>query len=184
MSCFREWRSARNRKSAEEDKRQCPEDLLEHPVIQELNYWISRFVAEVRNKKGEPYLPRTILAGLQMYMLAKTSSALKFFGKREACFSKICGTWDLCSKRNRSAGLSHTCYHTRRRGVLSITNPKALQRRVFFFVEKSFCIRGGQEQRAQGPSNFKFIANPGDDHNCVVYIEHGSKNQCGGLGDL
>ena len=47
MSCFQEWRSARARKSAEEDKHQCPEDLLEDPDIQGLNYWISRFVAEV-----------------------------------------------------------------------------------------------------------------------------------------
>ena len=28
---------------------------LENPDIQELNYWISCFVAEVRNLKGEPY---------------------------------------------------------------------------------------------------------------------------------
>ena len=47
MSGFQGWRSARNRKSAEEDKCQCPEDLLEKPDIQELNYWISHFVAEV-----------------------------------------------------------------------------------------------------------------------------------------
>ena len=38
MSCFREWRNARDRKSAEEDKYQCPEDLQEDPDIQELNY--------------------------------------------------------------------------------------------------------------------------------------------------
>lgn len=51
MSCFQELRSVRNRKSAEEDKCQCPEDLLEKSDIQELNYWISRFVAEVQNKR-------------------------------------------------------------------------------------------------------------------------------------
>jgi hypothetical protein len=49
----------------EEDQR-CPEDLLERPDKGKLNHWLSRFVAEVRNKKGEPYTPRTIvLAGLQ-----------------------------------------------------------------------------------------------------------------------
>ena len=40
--------SARNRKSAEEDKWQCPEDLLENPVSKN---WISCFVAEVQNKR-------------------------------------------------------------------------------------------------------------------------------------
>ena len=33
--------------SAEEEKRQCPEDLLENPDIQELNYWMSHFAVEV-----------------------------------------------------------------------------------------------------------------------------------------
>jgi len=41
-----------------------------------------------------------------------------------------------------------------------------------------------EEQRALGPSNFKFVANFCDDPNCFVHIEHGSKNQCGSLGDL
>ena len=44
----------------EEDQR-CPEDLLERPDEGKLNHWLSRFVAEVRNKKGEPYAPRTIV---------------------------------------------------------------------------------------------------------------------------
>ena len=94
MSCFQEWKSARNRKSTEEDKRQCPEDLLENPNINELNYWIPRLVVKVWNKKGEPYPPRTIhqiLAGLQRYMLAKNPSAPTFFDKGETYFSEICG---------------------------------------------------------------------------------------------
>ena len=68
--------------------------------------------------------------------------------------------------------------------VFSVTYPKVLQRCVFFYGGKRFCICGGQEQRALGPSNFKFVANFCDDPNCFVYIEHGSKNQCGSLGDL
>ena len=72
MSWFQEWKSARNRKSAEEDKRQCPEDLLENPDIHELNYWISRLVVKVQNKMGEPYPPpplppRTFIRFLQDY---------------------------------------------------------------------------------------------------------------------
>jgi len=69
-------------------------------------------------------------------------------------------------------------------GILSITSPKALQRCVFFYVGKCFTIHGGQEQRALRPSNFKSIADSGDGHNCVIYIERGSKNRCGGLNDF
>ena len=97
MSWFQEWKSARNRKSAEEDKRQCPEDLLENPDIHKLNYWISRLVVKVQNKMGEPYPPKDIhqiLAGLQRYMLAKNPSAPMFLDKGETYFSEICGTYD------------------------------------------------------------------------------------------
>ena len=36
--------------------------------------------------------------------------------------------------------------------------------------------------RAESPN--LFTTNPGDKPNCVVYIEQGSKNRYGGLGDL
>ena len=68
--------------------------------------------------------------------------------------------------------------------VLNITTPKGLQRAVFYYVGKCFCIRGGQEQRNLGPSNFRFMTKPGDDPYCVVYEEHGSKNHSGGIKDF
>ena len=41
---------------------------------------------------------------------------------------------------------------------------------VSFMLGNAFGLNcGGQEQRALGPSNFKFNANPGDDSNCAVY---------------
>ena len=66
VGVFTEWRSARN--SAGGDERLCPVDLLENPVAEDLNYWLARFVAEVRNQGGKLYTPRSIhqiLCGLQ-----------------------------------------------------------------------------------------------------------------------
>ena len=68
--------------------------------------------------------------------------------------------------------------------MFNINNPKALQRAVFYYIEKCFCIRGGQEQRSLAPSNFKWSAKPGCDLHSVTYIEHGSKNRPGGLSDM
>ena len=45
-------------------------------------------------------------------------------------------------------------------------------------------MRGGQEQRNLGPSNFQFLSKPGSDPYCIVYEEHGSKNHPGGLKDF
>jgi len=55
---------------------------------------------------------------------------------------------------------------------------------VFYYIGKCFCVRGGQEQRSLGPSNFKWHSKPADDPNCVTYIEHGSKNRSGGIDHL
>ena len=198
MNCFQEWMYARDKRLPAGEEQGCPKDLLEHPDVEKLNYWLSRFVAEVRNKKGEPYPPRTIhqiLAGLQRYMLDKNPNAPKFLNKGEASFRDIRGTCDTVYRDLRSKGIGAEVRHAAtispeeeeklwRSSVLSIANPKALQRAVFFYIGKCFCIRGGQEQRCLGPSNFKLIADPDCDPHCVVYVEHGSKNRPGGLKDL
>ena len=50
VKVFSEWRSARIKKGCDKDSAtgDCPINLLENPVISDLNFWISRFVAEVR----------------------------------------------------------------------------------------------------------------------------------------
>jgi hypothetical protein len=55
-----------------------------------------------------------------------------------------------------------------------------LQRAVFFYVGKHFCIRGGEEQRKLSPSQFIRYSDP----DRYAYIEHGSKNRSGGLSQL
>ena len=78
--------------SAEGDKQRHPKYLLEKPEVSLLNFWISRYVAKVQNKRGEPYPPKSIhqlLAGLQQYMLDKNPSAPQFLDKQETCFREI-----------------------------------------------------------------------------------------------
>ena len=59
MRVFMEWRAQRN--GGISDKAQeCPENLLDDPDSQKLNFWLSRFVTEVRKQDGQPYPPRTI----------------------------------------------------------------------------------------------------------------------------
>ena len=64
--------------------------------------WIPRFVTEVRNKKGEPYPPRSIhllLAGLQRYMFDKNLGSPKFLNRSESAFRDIL-TIDCCMEYN------------------------------------------------------------------------------------
>ena len=63
---FRSWCDERNKRVEE----QCPETLLEEPTVDNLNYWLSRFVVEVSREDGKPYPPTSInniLAGLYRY---------------------------------------------------------------------------------------------------------------------
>ena len=59
--------------------------------------------------------------------------------------------------------------------VIGDHSPLSLQRAVFFYVGKAFCLRGGEEQRQLKCSQFKRSFDP----NCYTYIENGSKNYSG-----
>ena len=54
----------------------CPLDLLKNPIVEDLNYWLSRLV-DVCNQDGKPYSPRIIhqiLSGMQSYILQEPNS--------------------------------------------------------------------------------------------------------------
>ena len=46
---FAEWRASRD------DEEVCPPDLLETPNIKKLNFWIPRFINEVRRIDGQQF---------------------------------------------------------------------------------------------------------------------------------
>ena len=64
-----------------------------------------------------------------------------------------------------------------RSGVLNVVSPKGLLRCVFFYVGKSFCLRGGQEHRDLTLSQLKRFKKP----DRYIYSEKASKNRQGGL---
>ena len=59
--------------------------------------------------------------------------------------------------------------------VIGEHSPVSLQRAVFFYVGKAFCLRGGQEQRALKLSQFVRSYDP----DCYTYVENGSKTRSG-----
>ena len=188
---FSEWRAARNDDCASDP---CPDCLLESREVDQLNRWLPRFINEVRKQDGEPYLPRTVhqlLSGLQRFMLNKNPSAPKFLDHSRSEFHSIHGTCDTVYRQLHSQGVGTEVRRTPiitpeeeeklwSTGVVGCTNPKNLQRAVFYYVGKCFCVRGGEEQRKLGPSQFLRSTNP----DCYTYVERGSKNRSGGLDQL
>ena len=134
---FLEWKAERN---ASETSDLCP------------NYWLCRFVSEVRNQKGEPYPPKTVhqlLSGLQRSMVEKNPNSPKFLDRNNVAFRELHRSCDAIyrdlHRQGFGASVSHavpfTCDEEEllwSRGILSDSTPKGLQRAVFLMLGNIF----------------------------------------------
>lgn len=87
LQVFQAWRDQHNKNVAE----QCPENLLEAPTVDRLNYWLSRFVVEAHRKDGKPYPPgsiNNILARLCHYsvLCSQWRRMSEFYEQKRPCF--------------------------------------------------------------------------------------------------
>ena len=188
LRVFFAWRNERNRSVDE----QCPENLLEEPVVESLNYWLSRFVVEARRDDGKPY-PATslknILAGLYRHAKScapKGKSVPDFMSRKDPSFRDLTGAIQVQFRELRERGVGAVVKHAPvityeeeealwQSKVIGDHCPLALLRAVFYYVGKAFCIRGGEEQRNLKRSQFVRSS----DGQCYTYIENGSKNRSG-----
>ena len=137
---------------------ECPMNLLTSLNVQQLHYWLSRFVTEVRKQDGLPYPPRTIqqiLAGLQREMLQHNSNTPKFVDTEEMTFRELrdtCGAvyCDLQSQ-GRGKEVRYACTFFPEdesklweSGVLGYTTPNSLKHAVFHYAGK--CYHFSQRQ--------------------------------------
>lgn len=151
-------------------------------------------MTEVRRQDGNPYPPRTIhqlLAALQRKMLEDNPDAPKFLDRHDVRFRMLLRTCDSVYRGLHSEGVGAQVKHAAifsveeettlwETGVLGDSNPTSLQRAVFYYIGKVCCVRGEDEQRKLGPSQFLRAENP----DSYMYVEHGSKNRSGGLAQL
>ena len=120
-------------------------------------------------------------------MLSIKSDAPKFLDRKDVRFAPIHGTCETIYRELHGKGIGTDVRHAAvitsedeeklwTTGVVGCNTPKNLQRAVFLYVGKLMCIRGGEEQRKLGPSQFIRSSDP----DCYTYAEHGSKNRNGG----
>ena len=110
---FDEWREQRN---AATDEEKCPVELLDDPIkIDEINYWLSRFVVEVRCFDGNPY-PATFIVNLLsgLYRSARTTSAdcPNFMNRKESRFRELNGAVQVRFRELRKDGVGAIVRHT------------------------------------------------------------------------
>ena len=188
VKVFEQWRLQRN-EMTNDDGKLCPSNLLECPKLTELNYWLSRFVVEARRENGDAYPARTLsnlLAGLYRHCREYDAACPNFMNRKDPVFKELNGAIEVRSRELREAGVGAMVKHAAviseqeehalwESKVIGDHNPLALQRAVFFYVGKAFCLRGGKEQRDLKPSQFLRSSSP----DCYTYVENGSKNKSG-----
>ena len=186
MRVYRQWRQSR------EDRGNNVPDIFQQPYNCEvLSHWLAVFVTEARKSDGTKYPAKSlyqILCGILHFMRKRDPCAPNFLDQKDGRFRELIGTCESVFRILRQSGIGanpqkaaaiskeeeNILWET---GILSCSMPKSLQRAVFFYMGKDFCLRGGEEQRQLKPSQLVHKRDP--DH--YVYIETGSKNRSGGL---
>ena len=174
----------------------CPSDLLESPVAEKLDYWLSHFAVECRREDGEPY-PSTILyqllAGLLRYARSKSSQCLNFPDKRDPRFQLLRGACQTISKSLWKTGIRAEVKHASiftpeeedllwSSGAIGTHSPQRLARILpSLLLEHCFstlvrpCVSTVAKSSAIKAIAVSTRAQP----DCYVYVENGSKNYQG-----
>ena len=123
------------------------------------------------------------------YARSKSADFPNFLDKSDPRFQELRAACDNVARQLRKEGVGAEVKHAEvftekeelklwETGTIGITNPLALVRAVFFYLGKTLCLRGGQEQRDLKPSQFRREYYP----DRYVYVDNGSKNHPGGFG--
>lgn len=109
LSTFEEWRRSRDSAAISSPNTELSTIFVGKPLLDfttdELNYSISRFISEARNKKGQRYpgtTLRELVLCLQMY-LSKAGSSYRFLNN--PVFSSIRNALDNTMKKVASKGI-------------------------------------------------------------------------------
>ena len=114
------------------------------------------------------------------------STLPQLYGPEKTAFKELTGALEVRYHELRQQGVWAVVKHTGifnqkeeerlwKKGVISDKDLIALQRAVFFYIGKAFCLRGGQEQHELKASQFVCSTDP----DCFTYVENGSKNRLG-----
>ena len=143
-------------------------------------------------------LQTLLLQGLKRYMKDVNPSVhdLDFLDEKHADFKGFRGVRDNVARGSRKAGIGATVNHTNivtseeedllwSIDILRMSSPRVLSNTILFLTGMVFCLRGGREHYALKLSQFTFATGlvSGEQRECVVYVENGSKNHSGSYKD-
>ena len=190
--CVRLWNQWKQYRNGTTTNEKVPEELTVMGK-ESVQYWLSRFILEVRKKDGSEYPANSlhhICCGLMRHLRQNRQPEVDFF--KDPTFSDFRATLDSEMKRIQSKGIGSKKRQAEpltveeeellwKSGQLGHHSPQALVDTIFFICIY-FAPRSGQEHRMVRfqPSQIELIEQPGR-RAFLRYTEDISKNNPGGL---
>jgi hypothetical protein len=168
VRAWREWAEIRNSEgtcSREDLYAFVQPQILDLQKNDEINYWLAKFVVEIRKKKpsGEPYPPNTLYqlcCGIQRYFRENGRPELNLF--QNACFKKFQDSLDGEMKR-LTAHVKEAQAFTEEREeklwnlkLLGCHSAQVLLDTMVFLIGRTFALRSGKEHRNLRFEQFTF----------------------------
>ncbi|XP_031549389.1 zinc finger MYM-type protein 3-like [Actinia tenebrosa] len=197
VQTWKEWAEERSKlcSTSVSDKYQVVDlDILQLSK-EELDYWLAKFVLEVRKKKtpGECYPPNTlyqICCGIQRFLKENGKQEFKLF--TDTSFKLFQDALDSEMKRLTSKGVGVQIKQAEAFSeeqeeklwsshVLGSHSPKVLLDTMVFLIGKNFSLRSGKEHRSLSFSQLSLVPPKNGEPEKLVYTSYGEKNNAGGL---
>ncbi|ESO98023.1 hypothetical protein LOTGIDRAFT_174460 [Lottia gigantea] len=153
LNIFNEWRKCRSKGDND-----IPE--LQDMTAEELDYWLQRFIVELRKMNGDEYSPKSvyyIICGLMRHLKDHNISInileeadTRFLLTRkvlDAKMKELVSQGVGCKPKTADPVSNEDEYKLWNSGVFGFTNSTSLQYTVFFYACKLFGLRGRDEHR-------------------------------------
>ncbi|XP_048750403.2 uncharacterized protein LOC125662277 [Ostrea edulis] len=189
------YRNTRPETTLESGGSNIPEDICQLSN-ESLNFWLQRFVVEIRRQDGTNYPPNTltqIISGLQRYLRNNcTGRIINFFKDNDLDFVELRRTLDGRMKYLTSQGIGiekKRCDPVTVKdeikmwdtGVFSLDTASGLSNAVFFYNGKTFGFRGMEQHKSCAAEQFEIGFDHENDRKYVKYTPRVTKNVQGGL---
>lgn len=192
-NCYNKWLEAREiefRDFEPEDARFGTIPKLEDISIDEMNYWLSKFVLEVRKHDGTDYRHEvlySLFCGINRVIKEKhpelslfhSTALLPFQQTLDGRLKELQATQKPFKKQSDAISVNDETTMWEK-GVFGTHSPEAVINTLLFLSAKLFVLRGGRELRSLTHEQIEFEERA-DGTMCVTYREMVSKTNQGGL---